>query len=123
MSDVAAFESTGGGARRSVVWSELDAEALGKEGRRTVGATWLGRMKQEHLAVGAFALLARELAAEGCDPIVLSLVTRASCDEVRHAELCFGLAEAYSGFFRIRSLPQAPRSLRRAIASFFLPME
>jgi hypothetical protein len=112
VSDVAAFESTGGGARRSIAWSKLDAEALGERGRRVVGATWLERMKQEHLAVGAFALLARELAEQGCDPIVLSLVTRASCDEVRHAEICrrfavelLGAAEVPASF---RGLPKVP---------------
>jgi hypothetical protein len=110
--DLAAFESTGGGARRSIAWSELDAEALGEEGKRTVGKTWLGRMKQEHLAVGAFALLARELAEQGCDPVVLSLVTRASCDEVRHAEICrryavelLGASEVPASF---RGLPKVP---------------
>lgn len=106
------FASTGGGARRTVAWAELDAEALGDDGRRTVGATWLERTKQEHLAVGAFALLARELAEEGCDPVVLSLVTRASCDEVRHADICRRFAVVLMGEDRVparfRGLPKVP---------------
>ncbi len=112
MSDIAAFESTGGGARRSIAWSALDGEALGDAGRRTVGATWLERMKQEHLAVGAFALLARELAAEGCESVVLSLVTRAACDEVRHAEICRRFAVELLGGDAVpagfRGLPKVP---------------
>jgi len=112
VSDVAAFESTGGGARRSIAWSALAGEALGDEGRRTVGGTWLERMRQEHLAVGAFALLARELAAEGCEPIVLALVTRASCDEVRHAEICRRFAVELLGADAVpasfRGLPKVP---------------
>jgi hypothetical protein len=111
-SDTATLGSTGGGARRTIAWDELDAGALGEPGRRTVGASWLERMKQEHLAVGAFALLARELAAEGCDAVVLSLVTRASCDEVRHAEICrrfavrlLGAADVPASF---RGLPKVP---------------
>jgi hypothetical protein len=120
VSDVEAFESTGGGARRSIAWSGLDAQALGPEGRRTVGATWLGRMKQEHLAVGAFALLARELAAEGCDPIVLSLVTRASCDEVRHADICRRFAVELLGGDGVpasfRGLPKVPMHARASAA-------
>jgi hypothetical protein len=112
VSDVAAFQSTGGGARRAIAWSELGAGALGREGRRTVGATWLERMKQEHLAVGAFALLARELAAHGCEPVVLSLVTRASCDEVRHAEICRRFAVELLGAAAVpasfRGLPRVP---------------
>ncbi len=112
MSDVTAFESTGGGARRAIAWSELGVGALGDEGRRTVGATWLERMKQEHLAVGAFSLLARELAAEGCETIVLSLVTRAACDEVRHAEICRRFAVELLGAAAVpasfRGLPKVP---------------
>jgi hypothetical protein len=112
VSDVTSLESTGGGARRNIAWGDLGAEALGEEGRRTVGATWLERMKQEHLAVGAFALLARELAQEGCEPVVLSLVTRASCDEVRHAEICRHFAVALLGTERVparfRGLPKVP---------------
>jgi hypothetical protein len=104
--------SGGGGARREIAWAELDASALGDAGRRTVGATWRERMKQEHLAVGAFALLAQELAEEGADPIVLSLVTRASADEVRHAEVCKSFAIALLGEAsvepRLRGLPRVP---------------
>jgi hypothetical protein len=101
-----------GGARRVIAWEELDAAPLGDRGRRTVGGTWRERMRQEHLAVRAFSLLARELAERGCDPVVLSLVTRASCDEVRHAEVCRQFAVALlgpeavpSGF---RGLPRVP---------------
>jgi hypothetical protein len=112
VTDVAQLESTGGGARRAIAWGALDAAALGPEGRRTVGATWLERTKQEHLAVGAFALLVRELAAEGCEPVVLSLVTRASCDEVRHAEICRRFAVELLGPDAVpaafRGLPKVP---------------
>lgn len=115
--DVASLESTGGGARRSIAWADLDAGSLGDAGRRAVGASWLGRMKQEHLAVGAFALLARELAAEGCDPVVLSLVTRAACDEVRHAEICrrfavelLGPGAVPGGFRGLPKVPMHPRA-------------
>ncbi len=69
-------------------------------------------MKQEHLAVGAFALLAQELAEQGCDRVVLSLVTRASSDEVRHAEICRRFAVALLGEeavpTRVRGLPKVP---------------
>jgi hypothetical protein len=69
-------------------------------------------MRQEHLAVGAFALIAQELAEDGCEPIVLSLVTRASSDEVRHAEICRSFAVALLGEeqvpVRFRGLPHVP---------------
>jgi hypothetical protein len=106
------LRSIGGGARRRIAWEDLDVGALGGRGRVTVGATWRERRKQEHLAVGAFALLARELAEEGCDPIVLSVVTRASSDEVRHTEICRRFAVALLGAdqvpLNIRGLPKVP---------------
>jgi hypothetical protein len=102
----------GGGARRSIAWEALDGDSLGARGRQTVGKTWRERMRQEHLAVGAFALLARELAEEGCDAVVLSLITRAACDEVRHAEICRQFAVALLGAadvpVRYRGLPKVP---------------
>jgi hypothetical protein len=106
------LRSVGGGARRAIPWDELDAGALGDRGRQVVGAGWRERMRQEHLAVGAFSLLAQELAAEGCDPIVLSLITRASSDEVRHAEICRRFAVQLLGEeavpSRVKGLPNVP---------------
>lgn len=81
--------------------------------RRRVGEEWLGRMQQEHLAVGAFALLAHELAILGCPAEILHLVTRASNDEVRHAEICRAVAERTLGKERVprsfRGVPRVPR--------------
>jgi hypothetical protein len=100
------------GARRNIAWDRLDAGALGDRGRAVVGAGWRERMRQEHLAVGAFALLARELAEEGCSSVVLTLVTRAASDEVRHAEICRSFAVALMGErevpARFRGLPKIP---------------
>jgi hypothetical protein len=100
------------GGRRKIGWDLLDASALEPKKRATVGATWRERMRQEHLAVGAFALVAQELAACGCEPIVLSLVTRAAADEVRHTELCRRVAVALLGPSevpaRYRGLPNVP---------------
>jgi hypothetical protein len=104
--------STGGGARRAIEWSALDADVLGERGRKIVGATWRERMRQEHLAVGAFSLVARELADLGCSANVLALITRAACDEVRHAEICREFAVALLGPVDVprqyRGLPKVP---------------
>jgi hypothetical protein len=106
------LRSVGGGARRDLRWEELDAGPLSTAQREVVGSGWRARMVQEHLAVGAFALLARELAEEGCGSAVLSLVTRASSDEVRHAEVCRRFAVALLGEAavpgRVRGLPRVP---------------
>ena len=79
--------------------------ALPTGARAVIGCTWRERMRQEHLAVGAFSLLVQELAREGCPPVLLSLVTRAANDEVRHAEVRRQVAIA----FLCVSRPGAPR--------------
>jgi hypothetical protein len=100
------------GARRNIAWDSLQTQALEPRGRAIVGAAWRERMRQEHLAVGAFSLLARELAEEGCSSVVLSLVTRAASDEVRHAEICRRFAVALLGETQVpagfRGLPKVP---------------
>lgn len=86
-------------ARRVVDWGALQegVRALPEAERVVVGGTWRERMRQEHLAVGAFALLTQELAEQGCDAAVLSLVARAAADEVRHTEACGRVAVAMLG--------------------------
>ena len=100
------------GARRAIAWGELDASVLSGEQRQSVGATWLERMKQEHLAVGAFSLLAQELCEDGASPAVLSLVTRAANDEVRHEDICWTMAQVLLGPpavpTRVRGLSRVP---------------
>jgi len=98
---------------RPVHWDTWNLEGLDAEARIRAGKSWEARMKQEHLAVGAFAMLVTELAAEGCDPIVLSLLTRASSDEVRHAEICRKMAVGLLGEDqvpkRVRGIPSIPK--------------
>jgi hypothetical protein len=99
--------------RGEIAWGEFDAGRLGAADRQAVGATWRERRRQEHLAVGAFALLAQELAHVGCGEVELFLVARASADEVRHAEICRRFAIALMGEAevpaRVRGLPRVPR--------------
>lgn len=100
--------------KRDFAWDELARDAAGSRvACAKVAETWNFRSKQEHLAVGAFSLIAHELAEEGCDPVVLALVTRAANDEVRHADLCARMWAALRGercvaarFAGTPSLPQ-----------------
>jgi hypothetical protein len=98
---------------RPIRWDVWNLDGLDGEARSRAGKSWEARMKQEHLAVGAFAILVTELAAEGCDPVVLSLLTRASSDEVRHAEICRKMAVGLLGEdqvpMRIRGIPSIPK--------------
>ncbi len=102
----------GGGARRAIRWDLLDASSLPASQRDVVGRTWRERMRQEHLAVGAFALLTQELAQVGCEPVVLALVARAAADEIRHAEVCRRVAIALLGDTAVparwKGLPSVP---------------
>ncbi len=105
---------------REIAWDAIDASALSPAQRAIVGASWKERARQEHLAVGAFGLIARELAEEGCDPIVLALATKASWDEVRHTEVCRRMANAlgenvpaaYRGLPKVPMHPNASASTR-----------
>jgi len=100
------------GERRPIPWDALDASHLDARQRAVVGMSWRSRYEQEHLAVGAFAIIARELAEEGCDPVVLALAARAAWDEVRHADICRRLAVALLGETdvppRFRGTPRVP---------------
>lgn len=96
--------------KRPIAWADLRLDALDDERRTRLGRTWASRMEQEHLAVGAFALLLRELAEDGCDPTVLGLVARACADEIEHAETCRGFAAAAIG-------PEAVSRLLRGVPS------
>jgi hypothetical protein len=101
-----------GGARRAIPWDALDPAELAPEDRRALGERWKARREQEHLAVGAFAELAFELAAVGGEPVVLGMLTRAAWDEVRHAEICRRAAALFLGEGAVsaqhRGVPQAP---------------
>ncbi|HVY49192.1 MAG TPA: hypothetical protein VHB21_25050, partial [Minicystis sp.] len=111
--DVAALElgAQRGGARRRIAWDAL-ADVPAGDVRAFAGAEWLERMKQEHLAVGAFSRMAVELAEEGCDDVGLVLVARAAADEVRHAEVCRNVAvkllDAGAVPRRLRGVPRIP---------------
>jgi hypothetical protein len=98
--------------RRPVAWDALEeaARSLPAHSREVVGGTWRERMRQEHLAVGAFAIITQELAQVGCDATVLGLVARASADEVRHTEICGRMAMALLG---ADAVPRAWRGLPR----------
>ena len=91
---------------REIQWDELEPERLSAPLRATLGEEWRARMVQEHLAVGAFAEITSELAQNGCDAIVLALASRASSDEVRHADVCGRIAMTMLG------APAVPRRLR-----------
>jgi len=63
--------------------------------RDALAAAWLEDALAEHASVAAFARATLELMAVGAPPELLAETQRAGLDEIRHAQLCFGLAAAY----------------------------
>jgi hypothetical protein len=72
---------------------ETDDEAT----RDLVAAQWRENGRTEHASVAAFARLTLDLMALGAPPELVADANRDALDEIRHTELCFGLACAIDG--------------------------
>ncbi|WP_053335495.1 hypothetical protein [Plesiocystis pacifica] len=62
-----------------------------------LAAHWLGVARLEHASVASFARFVAELTQLGARAALIAEALRAAEDEVRHAQLAFGLASAYAG--------------------------
>lgn len=62
-----------------------------------LASAWQGDALLEHASVAAFANFALELLGVGAPAEFVERALSAGLDEVRHAELCFGLARAFGG--------------------------
>jgi hypothetical protein len=60
-------------------------------------ARWTGAGRAEHASVAAFSRFGMVLMHHGAPADLVRAAHEAALDEVRHAELCFGLASAYAG--------------------------
>ncbi|TNE92937.1 MAG: ferritin-like domain-containing protein [Deltaproteobacteria bacterium] len=58
---------------------------------------WVDRGREEAASVGVFVQLARDLAALGAPRALIGRALRAAEEEVAHALLCYGAAEALAG--------------------------
>jgi hypothetical protein len=58
---------------------------------------WLASARYEHASVAAFARVGLQLLSLGAPAELLRATQQAMADEVRHAQLCFGVAAAYGG--------------------------
>ncbi|MBS2016197.1 MAG: ferritin-like domain-containing protein [Deltaproteobacteria bacterium] len=65
--------------------------------RAALAAQWRENGRTEHASVAAFAKLTLDLVALGAPPDLVAAANRDALDEIRHAELCFGLARALDG--------------------------
>jgi hypothetical protein len=71
--------------------------AVDAETRAALAAQWRENGRTEHASVAAFARLTLDLMALGAPPELVAGANRDALDEIRHAELCFGLARALDG--------------------------
>lgn len=65
--------------------------------RAALAASWTKDGLGEHASVASFGRFALELLSVGAPAELIAATHRAILDEVRHAQLCFGLATAYAG--------------------------
>ncbi len=68
-----------------------------EEIRDALAAQWRENGRTEHASVAAFARLTLDLMALGAPPELVADSNRDALDEIRHTELCFGLARAIDG--------------------------
>lgn len=83
--------------------------------RGAIAAQWRENGRTEHASVAAFARLTLDLMALGAPPELVADANRDALDEIRHAELCFGLARAIDG--RVESPGAFPEAARTRMLS------
>eukprot|EP00040_Diaphanoeca_grandis_P029713 m.174541 g.174541 ORF g.174541 m.174541 type:complete len:527 (-) comp31771_c0_seq8:160-1740(-) len=63
-----------------------------------LGEYWANVGAAEHASVGSFLRFGLHLLSIGAPPFLLTLVHEASLDEIKHAQMTYGLASAYFGY-------------------------
>lgn len=99
---------TGAGIHSSTGATVVDIDHLPT--RDALAAQWRENGRTEHASVAAFARLTLDLIALGAPPELVADANRDALDEIRHAELCFGLAWAIDG--RVESPGAFPAAAR-----------
>lgn len=75
----------------------VEARGLDAEARRALADGYRRDAQYEHASVASFARFALELLALGAPARLVRQAQQAMADEIRHAELCFGVASALDG--------------------------
>lgn len=78
-------------------WDEVSAIDAASELRPSIGAFWRETGRTEYASVVAFLKLAIELIAVGAPPDLVLDATNDARDEMRHAQNCFAIAQAFDG--------------------------
>ncbi|HVH41159.1 MAG TPA: hypothetical protein VM925_02415 [Labilithrix sp.] len=92
--------------------------------RAAIADQWRENGRTEHASVAAFARLTLDLMALGAPPELVTAANQDSLDEIRHAEMCFGLArsiddraESPAPFAEAARARTLPRSRALALAA------
>jgi hypothetical protein len=74
-----------------------DTTGLGADVRSVLAAAWAADALLEHASIAAFSRFSLELLAVGGPADLVAAAHQAALDEVRHARICFALAQGYAG--------------------------
>jgi hypothetical protein len=74
-----------------------DTAGLDPEVRRALASAWTADALLEHASIAAFARFSLDLLAVGAPADLVAAAHQAALDEVRHARICFALAQGYAG--------------------------
>jgi hypothetical protein len=101
-----------GGAWTTSAMSITDMDFYVDDGetRGALASQWRENGRTEHASVAAFARLTLDLMALGAPPQLVADANHDALDEIRHAQLCFGLARALDG--RVESPGPFPEAAR-----------
>jgi hypothetical protein len=75
----------------------VDVASLSLAARAALATAWTERARSEHASVPAFSRLSLTLMAMGAPADLVEATHRAAVEEIGHARLAFGVAEAYAG--------------------------
>jgi hypothetical protein len=91
-----AAAATGWGCSASAPMT-VDTSSLSAAARAALADAWTERARSEHASVPAFSRLSLTLMAMGAPAQLVEAAHRAAIEEIGHARLVFGMAEAYLG--------------------------
>lgn len=72
-----------------------DCSELDESTRASLEMLWLQDARGEHASISAFSRISWQLAALGAPSELLELAHKAALEEIKHARMCFALAEGY----------------------------
>src|SRR5205823_4927788 len=79
-------------------WSApISVDGLSPAARAYAAAAWAREAAFEHASVAAFARLSLDLMANAAPAELVDAAHAAARDEIRHAQVCYGLASAFGG--------------------------